>query len=68
MRLLTKELERKLPKLYQTEDVPMLDKLALARFFHPVSGWEWYPIEFDGLDTFFGLVAGHETELGYFYL
>lgn len=68
MQLLTQELKHKLPKLYETEHVPLTDKLALAKFFHPVSGWEWYPIEYDGVDTFFGLVVGHETEFGYFSL
>ena len=37
-------------------------------FFTPDSSWTWYATEFDGEDTFFGLVVGHETELGYFSL
>jgi hypothetical protein len=28
----------------------------------------WYASEFDGEDLFFGLVSGHEIELGYFNL
>jgi Protein of unknown function (DUF2958) len=28
----------------------------------------WYATEFDGQDTFFGLVQGFEEELGYFSL
>ena len=68
MQLLTKELERKIPKLYQTERVELLDKVAYAKFFHPVSNWTWYVIEYDGMDTCFGLVVGHETEFGYFSL
>jgi len=28
----------------------------------------WYGVEFDGQDTFYGLVIGHEMELGYFSL
>lgn len=36
--------------------------------FHPLTQWTWYATEFDGNDLFFGLVVGHETELGYFSL
>ncbi len=33
-----------------------------------MSIWTWYVLEFDGEDTFFGLVDGLEVELGYFSL
>jgi hypothetical protein len=33
-----------------------------------VANWVWLAVEFDGKDTFFGLVNGHESELGYFSL
>jgi len=39
-----------------------------AKFFTPWTGWTWYAIEFDGDDLCFGLVDGHELELGYFSL
>jgi hypothetical protein len=39
-----------------------------VKFFTPDSNWTWYASEFDGEDLFFGLVAGLETELGYFSL
>jgi len=68
MQLLTKELAQKIPRLYQTEHVGLPDKVAYAKFFHPVSNWQWYVIEYDGLDTCFGLVVGHDTEFGYFSL
>ena len=48
------------------------DALAVVRFTNPgmkrPNGklWEWFAIEFDGVDMFFGLVKGWETELGYF--
>ena len=42
--------------------------VALVKFFTPDSSWTWYATEFDGDDTFFGLVDGHEKELGYFSL
>jgi len=42
--------------------------MVVCKFFTPDSGWSWNPIEFDGEDIFFGLVDGHEIELGYFSL
>ena len=66
MELLTKELREKLPGLYTSEGEG--DPLVICKFFHPRSNWTWYAIEYDGDDTFFGLVRGHCTELGYFSL
>jgi hypothetical protein len=66
MKLLTKALREKLPPLYANEKVE--DPLAIVKFFHPMSNWTWYATEFDGTDRFFGLVEGHESELGYFSL
>jgi len=66
MKLLTKALRDKLPPLYANEHVA--DPIAIVKFFHPFSNWTWYATEFDGTDTFFGLVNGHESELGYFSL
>jgi hypothetical protein len=66
MALLTQEIRRRLPKLYSQEHVR--DPLVQAKFFTPDSSWTWYATEFDGDDTFFGLVHGHERELGYFSL
>lgn len=68
MKLMTKELADRLPKLYETERVALPEKVAHAKFFHPASNWTWYVIEYDGRDTCFGLVVGHETEFGYFSL
>jgi hypothetical protein len=64
--LLTKELRRKIPPLYSAEK--QSDPMVYAKFFTPDSNWTWYVLEFDGKDTFFGLVYGLETELGYFSL
>jgi len=66
-KLLTQEIRRQLPKLYERED-QSLDAKALAKFFTPDSNWTWYASEFDGEDIFYGLVVGHEVELGYFSL
>lgn len=66
MKLLTKELLAALPPLYSQEQAT--DPLVVAKFFYPDSSWTWYATEFDGQDTFFGLVDGYEQELGYFSL
>ncbi len=69
MMLLTQENRRALPKLYATDsNGPLGDKVAVVKFFTPDSSWTWYACEFDGEDTFFGLVDGHELEWGYFSL
>lgn len=79
--LLDDESRNKLPQLYSQESKG-LAALAQVKFFTPDSGWTWYategsPVDIDGnYDTekqkvdfiFFGLVAGHEVELGYFVL
>ena len=67
MKLLTKEILEKLPKLY-TQEEKGLDAIAVVKFFTPDSNWTWYATEFDGEDLFFGLVDGFEKELGYFRL
>ncbi len=65
--LLDQASREKLPKLYTNERLG-LNALAQVKFFTPDGNWTWYASEFDGKDTFFGLVAGLDTELGYFYL
>jgi len=67
MKLLTKEILEKLPKLY-TQEEKGLDAVAIVKFFTPDSNWTWYATEFDGDDLFFGLVEGFEKEIGYFRL
>jgi hypothetical protein len=53
------------PRLYQTEKQD--DPLAVIKLFTPDSSWTWYVIEYDAQEErAFGLVAGFETELGYF--
>jgi hypothetical protein len=66
MLLLTKELRETIPPLYATEK--QKDPTVYCRFFTPDAQWTWYVTEFDGKDTFFGLVDGLYAELGYFRL
>ena len=41
---------------------------CIVKFFDPSGSWTWYATEFDGEDTFFGLVDGFELEWGDFSL
>lgn len=66
-RLLSKALRKQLPALYATEELGD-EALVQVKFFSPYTNWTWYATEFDGKDTFFGLVIGHYPELGYFSL
>ncbi len=67
MELLPSHLKKQMPPLYGTEKLGLLAP-ARVKFFMPDGYWKWYASEFDGEDHFFGLVAGHEVELGYFAL
>ena len=67
MKLVNDEIKRVLPKLYEQESKG-LNAIAYVKFFTPDSSWTWYATEFDGEDTFFGLVDGFDKELGYFSL
>lgn len=57
-----------IPKLYAQEKKP--EKKAYMKFF--LGSWTWYAMEFDGQDTFFGIVfspmTGPKGEYGYFSL
>jgi Protein of unknown function (DUF2958) len=68
MKLLTQAIRSKLPPLGSTDSKPHDQILVQAKFFTPDSSWTWYCLEFDGDDTFFGLVIGFEVEMGYFAL
>ena len=67
MKLLTQEIKKKLPKLYEQEDKGG-DAIVYLKMFTPDSSFTFFITEFDGEDLFFGLVDGHEKELGYFSL
>ena len=68
MELLPESEKAKLAKWRETEDKNLGEVMATVKFFCPWSNWTWYVAEFDGEDLFFGLVDGHEKELGYFSL
>lgn len=61
------QMTNQLPRLYATEREE--DPVALLKFFTPDSSWTWYVTEYDPEQRLcFGLVIGHERELGYFAL
>ena len=68
MKLITKELKKQIPGLYSTENIDVSEKIAYIKYFHPLSSWNWYAVEFDGEDLFFGFVDGDYPEWGYFSL
>ena len=76
MKLLTKEIREILPPLY-AQDGKGGKAVVHTKFFAPSSSWTWYvlggePVLDDRSHEvdyqFFGLVDGHERELGYFVL
>lgn len=64
--LLPEKIRGELPPLGATEGES--DPMAVVKFFTPDGQWTWFALEFDGEDTFFGLVKGFEHEMGYFSL
>lgn len=64
MKLLTKEILKKLPKRYSQENNP--DPIVICKFFTPWGNWSWYMIEYDPEERiFFAYVEGFENEMGY---
>ncbi len=56
----------RIPRLYETEKIPIEDKLIHLHFF--IGGCDWYIAEYDGGDLFFGfanLVDLENSEWGY---
>jgi len=70
MKLLTKAIEKTLPKMGKTEKLPNSKKLCRVKFFNPCGSGTWYGIEWDPeTREFFGYVTGLGcNELGYFSL
>lgn len=45
MKLLTRALARRIPRLNSTDSIPLDDKLIVAKFFTPDSNWTWFVVE-----------------------
>ncbi len=71
MKLLTKAIEKALPRIGVAEDESGFSK-AKVKFFDPTGSWTWYASEGqrtkDGDYCFYGVVCGYEREYGYFLL
>ena len=67
-KLLTKELQKKLPPLY-SQDGKKADTIVYGHWFSCINGWDLYATEYDE-DTgdMFGFVFGAVPEMGYFNL
>jgi hypothetical protein len=63
----TKDQLNTIPKLYETEHVPLHDKMIHFHFF--IGGCDWYIAEYDGEDLFWGFAILNEdyvnAEWGY---
>ena len=69
MKLLTKELEKKLIRQAKKNEfiTDPSEDFAHVKFFDPTGSWTWYASEYDPKTRiFYGLVDGHEKEFGYF--
>ncbi len=81
MKLLTEAIRKKLPPL-DTSGTEEEGALVYAKYILPLTYWTWYVTEGSFIDEdgycdtdkpkvdfmFFGLVVGHDVELGYFSL
>jgi hypothetical protein len=60
----------KIPRLYETEQIPLQEKLIHLHFF--IGGCDWYISEFDGEDLFWGFAILNDdfqnAEWGYISL
>lgn len=63
--LLTAKDRKALMKQAGQDYLELWEKQVITKFFCPYSYWTWYAVEFNGEDTFFGYVRGHEDEWGY---
>ena len=58
----TKERLDRIPKLYETEHIPLEDKLIHLHFF--IGGCDWYIAEFDGKELFWGFaIINNDLEM-----
>ena len=66
----SKERLEKIPRLYETEEISLKDKIIHLHFF--LGDTDWFVSEFDGQDKFFGFVCLNGdlemAEWGYFDL
>lgn len=72
-KLMTKELEERMPKLYETEEIETDDKIALVKYYIPHTHAQWFGIEYSKEEN---IMFGYSSifhapgcdEFGYFSL
>ena len=65
--LMTEEIKGSLPPIEEAmEQGPAAQ--AQVKYFSVDAGWTWYGSGFDGDNVFYGMVIGHEIEMGPFFL
>ena len=68
MKLLTKEIVKKAQKQYN-ESSDLESQKVVAKFFNPMGSWTWYLTELEeDKDYAYGIVDGHEVEIGSFLI
>ena len=69
MKLMTKTVAKSIPDI-RSQDGLGMDAIVHAHYFNP--GSDWFVLEYDGVDQFFGFVCLNQdwemAELGYFSL
>ncbi len=69
MKLFTKEIKKKMPKMRAQSEVGLENLTFYMKLFAPWGNWTWYVAEADfETGEAFGLVCGFEKEVGYFDL
>ncbi len=69
MKIITKEIQKKVPKIGANARGKAEDLTFFVKLFTPWSNWTWYIAEANfETGECFGLVEGFEKELGYFDL
>ena len=67
-KMITKEITEQIPALY-AQDGKGDEAIVYAKWFCPWNNWRWFATELDQENgQAYGLVFGHEAELGYFNL
>ena len=68
MKLMTKEIQDKAVK--QFDEGSDMEQQVVAKFFDAMGSWKWFLMNMDGSDEDYcwGIVKGHEVEMGSFSL
>jgi hypothetical protein len=65
LKLITEAIRKSFPKIGETDGKLPSERKIVCKLFSCFSNFTWYCLEFDGEDTLFCYVKGHENEYGY---